>query len=76
MGRVTRIEYECDWCEVVAGPDEGTVDDPPSTWNWNDATYELLCPECAVARKRALDAAKAARKAGVPAQVRSNGERS
>ncbi|HEX7069876.1 MAG TPA: hypothetical protein VF190_03675 [Rhodothermales bacterium] len=71
MGRVTRVEYECDWCEVIAT--DGDFDELPTTWTHIESTYELLCPECHKARDVAIKAARDARKAGIPAEHKSEG---
>ncbi len=51
-----------DWCLAKAEPIKVSCGDiPPSTWEETDDD-ELICPECAVARKGALKIAKSQRR--------------
>lgn len=67
MGRREVVTYVCDWCEGEQPAKKvGVADDCyPDTWG-EVASGSLLCGDCLVARKIALDATRDARKAGVP----------
>jgi hypothetical protein len=70
MGRRETVVYDCDWCKATAPADLGRGHtDFPDGWGYaKDANYTVLCPECHIAQDAALACAKAARRAGIPAQ--------
>lgn len=75
MGRIDRVEYECDWCHARSGAERWPGGDlgAPSKWRYLDSLGfdDDLCEDCASAAKTLLDGAKAARVAGVSVPVRS-----